>query len=340
MSTIIKASLSLLVLIVVGCGSNKPVTDWVTDSSVAYPSNSWITAVGSGNTPQDATDQALSNLSRIFKADISSERISSMVFNEYLNRNSRSFDEISSYEQNTEIRSALKLLNARILAQKSTKDGPYYALAGLNRLESEQVYGAEMSKIAKSINGEIEAYGKQENPFDKLRLWKRMNTEIGLLEGFESQQRIISSGNSSLYDYQQLVKSVDDIGRVLRPQMTLHVQTDAPDLVKDAIINNYEKVGFTYNPNTENPMLILDVSFNQSKALVERLDAIFFNWDITIKHLDPSDQNRFKTFTVRDRSGSTTEINAKARLDMDIKRRLTEKLPDFIETQLLESAEY
>lgn len=328
-----------LTFLVCGCVSNKPKNDWVTDSSKDYPPSTWITAIGAGNSSQDAIDQALSNLSRIFKSEIYSERISNSVFNEYLDRNTRSFEESSNYEQNTRIRSSLRMLNTRILAQKSTQDGKYYALAGLNKLESEQVYASEMQKIASVINDDMKAFEVQTNSFDKLRIWKKMDREIGLLESFESQLQIISK-NGSIYEYQHLSKSVDDIGRQLRPQMILHIRSNVTSTVKDEIINLYEKIGFTYNPNAENPMLKLDVSFEESKALVERIDAVFFNWNLSIRHLDPFDNNRFKTFNIRDRSGSTNEVNAKARLEMDIKRRLNEKLPSFIETQLLELSEF
>lgn len=325
--------------LLLGCASKAKKGDWLTDSSSVYPSNTWITATGSGMSPQEASDQALSNLSRIFKADVSSERISRTSFNEYVNQNVRSFDELAGYEQNTRIQSNLQLLNTRILAQKSA-DGKYYALAGLNRFESEQVYSTEINKIASALTDDLTIFEEFTNTFDKLRLWKKMNTEIGLLEGLESQLRIISGRGNSFEDYQELTKKVDAIGAALRPKMTLHVKTDVPDIIKDAIISKYEKVGFTYNPNTTTPMLVLNVTYSQSKALVERLDAIFFNWNLTIKHLDPTDLNRFKTFSIRDRSGSTNEVNAKARLDMDIKRRLNEKLPSFIETELLQLSDF
>lgn len=326
----------LLIVVLSACSSNKPTTDWLTDSSEAYPTQSWITAVGSGSTAQEASDQALSNLSRVFKMDIYSERISNSTFKEYLKNNAASFDEKSSLEQSTNIRSEQRLLNARILEQKSTSENKYYALAGLNRLESTQIYEAEMAKISSTIDRDLQAFHNQNNNFEKLRLWKKMDLEVGLLESFESQLRIISTYKSSSLDYEAQTIKVDDIGRTVRPLMVLHIQTDASESIKDEVINNYEKIGFTYNPNSVEPMLVLDVSFNQSKALVERLDAIFFNWTLTIKHLDPTDKNRFKTFSIRDRSGSTNETNAKARLEMDIKRRLKEKLPNFIESALLE----
>lgn len=332
-----RTSILLLLLIMVfnACSTNKPSSDWLTDSSSAYPTHSWITALGSGDTAQEASDQAFSNLSRVFKMDIYSERISRSMFNEYLEDNATGFDEKYSLEQRTDIRSELRLLNARILENKTISGNKYYALAGLNRLESAQLYESEMAKISSKIESDIKAFYKQENSFEKLRLWKKMDLEVGLLESFESQLRVLSTNKNALLNYETQIKAVDDIGRSVRPLMVLHIQTDVSETIKNEVLNSYEKMGFTYNPSATNPMLVLDVSYNQSKALVERLDAIFFNWTITIKHLDPTDKNRFKTFSITDRSGSTNETNAKARLEMDIKRRLNERLPNFIETSLL-----
>lgn len=333
MSTYLSAL--LLVISLSSCSSSKNALSESDRIKAAYPPIQWITATGSATTPQDAQDQALANLARIFRSEIRSERISQTELIEYLSDRKREYSQEQSFTDKTQIQTNLLMLNARVLEEKRLNTGLYSAVAGINKLESAQIYDAEISNIHSELSSLQRTIEQQEDAFEILQLWWEMNQKVGILETLDAQNNLISGFNESSALTKEFIQYVEQKGRSLKQQMVFHFKGNIEDNIKDEIIRHYEQAGFNYDATNSSPMLILDCQFDQQLALTDRTDAVFYHWSINIRHTAPDSDRRYSTFIVQDRSGSTTSTNALARMNFDISRRLQEKLPDFIHKDLI-----
>lgn len=326
----------MVVLLLVGCSSSKPKMDWQQNKDDLYPPNVWITAIGSGMTDQDAKDQAMVNLSRVFSSEIDSDVQNRQILIEYFDNKESSFEEKQEYSADIRIRSDLKLMNVRILEEKQLANGSFIALAGLNRSTSSLVYEEEHRKIMQDIDQHFKILPTEISAFNKLKRVLKIEQQMKLARTFESKLAILNGYSVPEPNSNTYTSSYNETKQSLKNVATIRIQGLQDVALKNTIIEVYEEYGFRYVENADNPMIRLDIHATDEPALNNRQDAIFFMWKLDIQHLDPSGSERYATFTLRERSGSTTEQNARQRMDLDRRNMIKKELPKFIETELLQ----
>lgn len=322
-----------------GCGSQKPRTqqDWFSEVQAQYPDRQWLTSTGSGWSLQEAKDQAIANLSRSFSMSVQSRQSSSRNLREYFESHSQRFEEEQRFRAQTQIRSELSILNVRTLEEYKSKDGKYYALAGLNRAESIMLFEAEQADLLQKVERSHQISSTAADAFEAFSAYTVAQQDLGWAEALQDQINILNRQPIVNQDLGLLVTKQDSLSRLMQQIAQFTLRGDLPESIKNTLIQTYESVGLRYAIQSQSPMLHIDATFKSERALTDRTDAIFYNWTITLQHKSPDKNLRLATYQKKERSGSTTENNAKSRMEYDAIRSIQQNLSEFIKTELFKN---
>lgn len=322
-----------------GCGSQKPRNqqDWFSDVQVQYPDRQWLTSTGSGWSLQEAKDQAIANLSRSFSMSVQSQQNSSRNLREYFESHSQRFEEEKRFKTQTQIRSELSILNVRTLEEYKSKDGKYYSLAGLNRPESIMLFEAEQADLLQKVERGHQLSNTENDAFKAFSAFSIAQRDLVWAEALQDQINILNRQPVANQKLAFLLSKQDSLSRIMQQKARFTLSGDLPESIKNTLIQTYESVGLRYATQSQSPMLHIDAAFKSEQALTDRTDAIFYNWTITLQHKSPDKNLRLATYQKKERSGSTTENNAKSRMEYDAIRSIQLNLSEFIKTELFKN---
>jgi len=194
------------------------------DPGDAYPASRYLTARGTGQSEQEARNQAVAELSRIFESRVYSDtmdRIKSVV--------DSSGSEISeqSIESTIRVVSAMELKGVEIgKTWLDREKNVHYALAVLDRLRAREEWMSEVADIDASIEGEFNVYREAPGRFGRYRALRRI---LGLWikrESVVSRLRVLGFGRDARPSY-EIKEVLSGIPR-LRSRMKVHVVFRGP----------------------------------------------------------------------------------------------------------------
>ncbi len=141
--------LPVLLLSLAGCKSLSGGTPkWVENPKTVYPENTYLVAVGEGDTRRAAENSAAANLSRIFEAHIESdERILDQ------SRETRnSFERTTDFTADINILSSQTLYNIQHAEAWQDDKGRVHAVAYLDRRETATIYRDKIGEQTARVN--------------------------------------------------------------------------------------------------------------------------------------------------------------------------------------------
>ena len=144
----------IVVTLLAGCASGGSVSrsadesgsdggdypDWYLNPQSVYPDDTYLTAVGTGDSRRDAEQQALSSLSQIFEAEVSVDSRMSERYRELMNSEGTMSESELQLAQTTNVQSNQTLLNVQFGEAAVDDSGRVHVIAYLERLPTAQVY--------------------------------------------------------------------------------------------------------------------------------------------------------------------------------------------------------
>jgi len=317
-------------------GSNR-LPAWVDNPSTAYSDSRYLMAVGSGSTLREAHDDALSSLSRIFQAEInaSQELIDDFV------ETSRD-DEFSS-ERTTQLLNISRigthqeLMNTEILQSELASNGTYYALAGMNRMESASIYNQEISNNDLKINEYESNADAESDPLQKLILLKKALVLAQVNENLSRQRNIIMGGASDRELNTQTLNRIREKFRTVQQQVPVAISTDsATETIIAAIESVFQSSGFTVaGSGSGRAVLEVDVAYDAQRAEMNRDNAEFVKWELIINIVNTLNNESFRTFITEGRDGALSYNDALKRADYSARDKIENQFRSFLTKELL-----
>lgn len=307
---------------------------WVTQPSKYEKASDYLLAVGTGSSYQDARNNALGNLSRIFQSEVKTDQTLIDEFHETIKGDRLNSDRTTQLLSVTRVGSSQNLINAKVLESYASKDGTSYVLMGMQRRETAHIYSSEISNNELHIH-DLEKQADQEtNILDKLGYLKKalilqeVNNNLQKQRSVLTEQSLRSLPSEDL----SLTRKYQEIKR--RCLIYLNAG-DIPHEIVSALDKVFQDEGFTVTRNSSHAIVHAIVSYQWRQMDMNRKDAQFVKWDFHVKFDNPSGDRSFRTFNIEGRDGALTYREAVLRCDETVKKKITTDFRKFLRNELL-----
>lgn len=295
---------------------------WIDNPSRLYPSNVYLTGIGSGDTRKNAENDAYASLAKIFSVEI---KVNQSTLENYLEQEvdgqyKSTFSSLLLGK--TSAKSHQELKNIKIdRTFFSEQKGIYYAIAVLDRSETAALYKSEISRNNQKIE---EYYARFQQSQHKLQRLNFLNKSISLTQMnalLGEQYRIISGRDAeqppiadSALKAQQL-ELLDQI--VFSVKSEQQESREITAYLKETLSN----MGFKAQDGPAD--FIIKYNFTSEQTDINRADAYALDWRLHIDMQDIQNNRELKTFTVNKRTTALNEQAAQTRMMRTLKKVIT-----------------
>jgi len=315
--------------------TNSGIPAWVIDPSAQFSERTYLMAVGSGDNLADARADAMLNLAQIFRSQIDgTQNLYSEFAETTRNRTDFTSRETIRLMNNIRVGASEELLNTEVLKSEVGSDGSYYVLAGMNRSASVQVYQQEITNNYQKIENNKASADQATGTIQKLSLFKENLLLARINENLNEQLAIISPGTNNnetainmLSDAQEQFNAIQESSIV---QLSL---ADNNQIIKDAIAAVFQKEGFVLGDNY--PVLKVEINYDVQEANLNRDDAEFVLWDLSISIKEVETDKDYNTFSTRGRDGAISLRDAFKRAEFSASKEIESKFSRFLNNEVL-----
>lgn len=315
--------------------------DWVSGDSVKYSRKNFLSAVGEGDTRQEAENQARLGVARFFETKIQSE------VKEDSNYRGSSGTGKSDYQLDKTYSSQTKMVTDQILSGVEITEyfrdqvGRHYALAALNRMNAlgslKDKTDALDAKIAGFL-GQVKSSetDSQQSALVNLRFYLQALPLVKERELYAKQIGVLS-GSPSLYvaqkDYSQVEVNVQKILNEISVKVDISGEGSAR--IRDAIIASLNKSRFKVDPNfSGTPDILLKGEVNSQ--VVNRQDETW-KWaksEVVVDLVDGKNNQKFGQIRKSQREGSKDLRRARdltlEKISEDLQGEVSEMVLEFL----------
>jgi|GEM_PF-1281951 len=338
------AKICILIVIAsvsVSCSSSKRASEhsglpsWVNNPSSEFSDLRYLMAVGSGDNLADARADAMLNLAQIFRTRIDGTQNLYTEFAETTkNKTDFTSRETIRLMNNIRVGTNEELLNTEVLNSEVSKDGQYYVLAGMDRSASSRVYQQEIAKNYQKIDQNRASASQVQRTIRKLVLAKENVLLARVNENLNQQLAIIRPGtednSTALSVLDQTRREFDKIQAEALVRIRI---ANSTDLIRDAVSGVFQSEGFLIT--NENPVLMAEVTYSSQKTELNRDDAEFVIWNLSISIIDVENDVSYNTFSTEGRDGALSLNDAMKRAELNAAKEIETIFKQFLNSEVL-----
>lgn len=243
-------ALILLLLAFAGCGwftgPSRPL--WIDGGSGPFPPAQYLLGVGQADSRPQATEQAYAAVSKIFKAEITAQAKDWESYLVVETRGRTSTEHRLTLDNVTRVTTDKVLENVQILdTWFDRKTRQYYALAGMNRAQTESAMVERLAELDRTIQTEVTEAHQTSDKLTHVRNLKRAAKNLVLREAYNTDLRIIRSsgqGNPAAYRVAELTKELEQF-LATNLGMAVEMSGDQADPVQRALVDGLTREGFS-----------------------------------------------------------------------------------------------
>ncbi len=303
-------------------GQNRP--GWVDNPYEYYPQSQYLVGVGSGDTREAAEKNAIAQLAKIFNVHVEvDETLIESVF-ESFKHNQSDIRSKTNLLNKTHLQSDVQLKNVKIdRIYFSEKEGLYYALAYLDRMETAALLEQDFEENNQLIKKFYEA-SKQET--NKLHRLSDINKALALAQVnnlINEKYKVLSGGDGlePAVNYFYLLIESRKIKEAIKVKIA--GKGEAQEELSAYLRELIGRLGFSIVE--QNPDLDIAFELTLSKTDLNRPGIVAYNWHFKIDVKDMINQVTLNTFNLKKRSAAISESEVRARILRTIKQELENK---------------
>ncbi len=215
---------------------------WIDTPQDKYPSSSFLTAIGTGDTRKAAENSAAASLSQIFQSAIKAEQTVNERYKELFTApNQSTFEGQSDVTKNITISTDQTLYNIQYPESYTDNAGRTYVLAALERRPTAEIYENKLAENEKQMVRYIEQHDASKDPVARYANMNAASVFSNINESLRQQLVIIMPGASSTpasgYDAVKVQQMVNDARKNLPFSIALSGDTEgrATAIVKEML---------------------------------------------------------------------------------------------------------
>ena len=236
----------LLLLFLSACTGTPKAPDWVTGTkAAAYPDDQFLIGVGQASSRPVAEERAYAAVSRIFKAEVSSQ---AKDWESYLNLERKGKVEVErrlTVDTVTKVSTDKLLENVKIAETWSDpQTGLYSALAVMNRGTARSALTSRIAELDEAIARDVKEARGTADKLMKLRGLRRAIRNLITRETYNSDLRVVSGGRGVPSEYTVSVLT-GDLEKFLNENLVVAVEIkgDQAEAVRLAVSEGMVKEG-------------------------------------------------------------------------------------------------
>jgi len=280
--------LLLIILILVSCADKakviliekKPL--WMGNKNLLYPNDLYLSALGNGDSYQEAQNLARANISRIFKSDINSVSQLSQKYVEVLKKKTFENMETTTQDKSVTVKSKQNLMNIKFGENYTDKTGIIHTVAYINRKETGKIYEQKIFENSNNINIFLDKANSTRDLIEKYAYYKAAYAYASINKILIDQLMIISpkDGQTTLvsYSYGEISSNLKSIGKQITFEAT--IKNDKNDKIKDIIGDIFSDLGFS---GGQNALLKIDGRVDFEEVDLGYEDKKFIGWELSLK---------------------------------------------------------
>lgn len=203
--------------------------EWYLNPQNVYPSETFLTAIGSGDTRRDAEQQALAGLSQIFEAEISVDSRTTERYSELMTAQGTVSENEVRLAQDTNVRSNQTLLNVQYGEAAVDETGRVHVIAYIERIPTGRVYADLIEKNGDQVESFLQEASSSDDLVREYAYTSAAAVVSSTNELLRDQLRIIAPGFSEIvslpYDPDSVLQRRADIAS----QMQTSVEVEGDD---------------------------------------------------------------------------------------------------------------
>ena len=300
-----------------GTSSGDQLPNWVHHPHDSYPQSMYLVGIGTGDTRTSAENNAIGAIAKIFQAKVD---VDETLVQEYL-EDKQGLSFTSQMLNKTRVGSNQELKNITI--EKSffyEKEGLYYVLAYLDRLETEELFRTEIERNNRRTGEYYDQYQAADN---KLSRYAYLQKAINLQEVnrvLDAQYQIINVSGEPINPPIPM-SQLQQTRRQLLNQISVAVNVSGSheQEITDYIKSVIGRIGFKINSS---PDFEINATLDLMRASLNRDDVIGYNWNLTLDVFDTVNQYGLNTFSLKNRTMGISENQAIAKMMNTIQTKL------------------
>ncbi|MEX2444440.1 MAG: LPP20 family lipoprotein [Alkalispirochaeta sp.] len=284
--------------------------EWYLNPQNVYPSETFLTAIGTGDSRRDAEQQALAGLSQIFEAEISVDSRTSERYSELMTAQGSVSESEIRLAQDTNIRSNQTLLNVQYGEAAVDETGRVHVIAYIERIPTGRVYADLIEKNGDQVASFLEQASSSDDLVREYAYTSAAAVVSSTNEVLRDQLRIIAPGFSEIvslpYDPDDVLRRRADIAS--RMQTSVDVEGDETDRIAGVVRSALSEERFPLG--SSDPVFRVTGSMRIDEGEVNN-DFQSVRWTLTLDFTGP-EGNTLVTFDQQSRASGVSREAAVA----------------------------
>ncbi len=203
--------------------SQKPA--WIDGASEQYPSSQYLLGLGQADSRTVAAERGYAAVAKIFKAEISAQARDWESYLVLENRGKASTERRLTLDQVTRVSTDKVLENVGILdTWFDRRTGQHYALAGMNRAQSEAALLERIAELDRMVETEIRESRETQDKLTRVRNIKRAAKNLVLREAYNADLRVIRSSGQGVVPTYRVAELTAELEQFLAKNLAIGVQ--------------------------------------------------------------------------------------------------------------------
>jgi len=312
--------------------NEKPV--WLENPEKVYSPQLYLTAIGEGDSRQDAQNNAVANLSRIFESKIKADVTTTQRYRELTKNKKTSVEDEMNISKQVNVKSAQTLYNIKFADSYTDNLGRTYILAYLNRTETADIYTEKINANAKKIRYFIDLSDKTDDVLKKYAALNAASSIALVNKTLLEQLNIISPDAKDFlqlgYDFQNLKNHTAEAAKKIT--FFIKIENDENNKIGSIVESLLNDFGFNL---AENGLLRVSGNVLFENTDLKRDDNFkFVRYNFQIK-VEDNNGNTIVSLFEKGKEGHTTYLEARERairaIAKKIKKNFAKKLTAYFD---------
>ncbi|WP_319561028.1 LPP20 family lipoprotein [Marispirochaeta sp.] len=177
-----------------GSSSSGDMPAWFLDPRAAYPDDTYMTAIGTGDTRRAAEQSAMAGLSQIFESQITVDVSTAERYRDLVSSAGNVSESELMLAQSTNVQSNQTLLNVQFGEAAVDTEGRVHAIAYIDRMATGRIYQDLIRKNSGFVTAYMNEYRAADDPIRKY--------------AFVSAAAVVAQSNALLLDQLRIISQV------------------------------------------------------------------------------------------------------------------------------------
>ncbi len=236
---------ALVLLLVAGCASLQPSPDWVAGTKAsAYPDDQYLIGVGQADSRPVAEDRAYAAVSRIFKAEVTSQAKDWESYLALENRGNTEIERRLTVDSVTKVSTDKVLENVKIAETwRDAGTGLHSALAVMNRAAAQASLRARIAELDESAGRDVQSARGAADKYLKVRGLRRAIRTLITRDAYNGDLRVVT-GRTVAPAY-SVAALTGELEKLLNDSLVVSVEVEGEqaEAVRQAVMEGLAREG-------------------------------------------------------------------------------------------------